>query len=90
MGRLTGRLVVGERVIYRRIVAVFDDPAPGRPRTGYFEVLEGMVPFLSTVRPYRLALDDGRSEEVYITGTWPGATADVTAFAFRLSTRGGV
>ena len=67
MGCLTGRLVVGERVIYRRLVAVFDDPTPGRPRTGYFEVLEGMAPFLSTVSPYRLALDDGRSQEVYIT-----------------------
>ncbi len=89
MGRLTGRLVLGERVIYRRIVAVFDDPAPGHPRTGSFEVLEGMAPFLSTVNPYRLALDDGRSEEVYITGTRPGATADATAFVFRLSTKGG-
>jgi hypothetical protein len=89
MGRLTGRLVIGERVVYRRLVAVFDDPTPGRARTGYFEVLEGMAPFLSTVHPYRLTLDDGRSEDVYITGTRPGATAEVTAFAFRLSTRGG-
>jgi hypothetical protein len=89
MGPLIGRLVVGERVIYRRIVAVFDDPAPGRPRTGNFEVLEGTVPFLSTSSPYRLVLDDGQSQDVYITGTRPGARADVAAFTFRLSARGG-
>jgi hypothetical protein len=86
MGRVPGRLVIGERVVYRRIVAAFDDPAVSLERTGFFEVVEGMAAFLSTVHPYRLALDGGRREEVYISGARPSGSGDVTDFGFRLST----
>lgn len=83
MQHLLGQLIAGDRVVFRRIAAVFDAPIPGRSRTGHFEVQEGSTPFLSTTRAYRIALDDGQSEEVHVTGTWPGAAAGVAAFTFR-------
>ena len=88
MQRLSGQLNAGERVVFRSTDAVFEEPIPGRPRTGHFEVLEGSVPFLSIVRTYRIALEDGHSEEIHVTGIWAGAEASLAAFAFRAGGEG--
>ncbi len=90
MQRLSGQLIAGERVVFRKINAVLEEPIPGRSRTGYFEVQEGSAPFLSTTRTYRITLDDGQSEEIHVTGTWPGAPAGVAAFTFRVCREGAV
>jgi hypothetical protein len=64
------------------VSVVFDDGGPRGSRIGHLEVHEGRAPMLATNRPYRLALENGRAEEIYITGLCQGKTDGVTTLAF--------
>jgi hypothetical protein len=78
-----GKLLIGERVLFRRVSGVYEEDDGRGVRSGHLEVHEGSTPMLMTNRPYHLALDDGRNEEIYITGLRQSGTAGVTMLAFR-------
>jgi len=83
MHSFQGKLLIGERVLFKRVSGVYEEDDGRGVRSGHLEVHEGSTPMLMTNRPYHLALDDGRNEEIYITGLRQSGTAGVTMLAFR-------
>ena len=63
-----GKLLDGERVLFRRVSGEYEEDDGQGVRCGRLEVHEGSAPMLATRRLYRLVRDDGRSEEIFITG----------------------
>ena len=78
-----GKLLDGERVLFRRVSGVYEEDDGQGVRCGRLEVHEGSAPMLATRRPYRLVRDDGRSEEIFITGLRQSGTAGILMLAFR-------
>jgi hypothetical protein len=83
--RLHGKLCDGERVLFGRVSVAFEGRDERGNRLGRLEVHEGSAPFLVISRPYRLALDDGRTEEVFITGLRQSGLAGIIILTMRTS-----
>lgn len=83
MQEFHGNLLDGERVLFRRVSGVFEEEDRQGVRSGRLEAHEGTTTMLRTSRPYRLALDDGRSEEIYVTDLRQSGTAGVAVLAFK-------
>jgi hypothetical protein len=84
MERFQGKLLDGERLLFGPVSGVFEEETHRGARFGLLEVHEGSAPLLATHRPYRLILDDGRAEEIFITGLRQSGTAGVTTLAFQV------
>jgi hypothetical protein len=80
-----GKLLDGERVLFGRVSGVFEEEDGRGVRSGHLEVHDGPALMLVTSRPYRLVRDDGRSEEIFITGLRQSGTAGITRLVFRAS-----
>jgi hypothetical protein len=78
-----GKLLDGERVVFRRVSGVYEEEDERGVRCGHLEVHDGPALMLGTDRPYRLVRDDGRAGEIFITGLRQSGTAGITRLAFR-------
>lgn len=83
MDSFHGKLLDGERVVFSRVSGVYEGKDARGRRCGQLEVHEGSTPMLRTSRAYRLSLDDGRSEDIMITGLRQSGTAGITLLAFQ-------
>jgi hypothetical protein len=85
MERFHGKLLDGEHILFGRVSGQFEAGDHRGVRIGRLEVDEAGPPVLATNRPYRLALDDGRAEAIYLTGLCPHDPAGPPVLAFRVS-----
>ncbi len=85
MERFHGKLLDGERILFERVSGQFEPGDHRGDRVGRLEVDAAGPPVLATDRPYRLALDDGRDEAIYLTGICPHDPAGPPVLAFRVS-----
>lgn len=83
MERFHGRLLEGERVLFGRVSGVYEERDDRGDRLGHLEIHEGSAPILDARRPYRLALENGRTDEISITGMRLSGLAGITLLAFR-------
>ncbi len=84
MERLRGKLLDGERILFERVSAQFEAGDHRGARVGRLEVHGAAPPVVATDRPYRLALDDGRSAAIYLTGVCAEAPVGPPVLAFRV------